>query len=225
MVIRSAPGIPPRPPRHRGDCPRNQTREEVDRHLHLDRPAMVDGLSSRPFSAPVAEVWHTRPDRYPPPTGPREAALTAVSDGGRDPRLWRRARQVVAEPAEVARSETPSSVDLASGRTNSCTLRLPINESCGAGHPDPCAGDRWPESQPGGDYRGAWMHEPKGRYLPLAGPRRFIGDLVHFAHRIPSAPVSRTINLTELVSLRACHSARPQRTADTAGGDGAVSDA
>ena len=29
--------------------------------------------------------------------------------------------------------------------------------------------------------RGAWMHEPKGRYLPLAGPRRFIGDLVHFA--------------------------------------------
>ena len=25
------------------------------------------------------------------------------------------------------------------------------------------------------------MHEPKGDILPLAGPRRFIGDLVHFA--------------------------------------------
>ena len=42
------------------------------------------------------------------------------------------------------------------------------------------------------------MHEPKGRYLPLAGPRRFIGDLVHFAHRIPSAPVSRTMDLSAL---------------------------
>ena len=35
----------------------------------------------------------------------------------------------------------------------------------------------------------------EGRYLPIAGPRRFIGDLVHFAHRIPSAPVSRTMDV------------------------------
>ncbi len=53
------------------------------------------------------------------------------------------------------------------------------------------------------------MHEPKGRYLPLAGPRRFIGDLVHFAHRIPSAPVSRTIDLSALAGPRVGHPARP----------------
>jgi pyruvate/2-oxoglutarate dehydrogenase complex dihydrolipoamide acyltransferase (E2) component len=53
------------------------------------------------------------------------------------------------------------------------------------------------------------MHEPKGRYLPLAGPRRFIGDLVHFAHRIPSAPVSRTIDLSALIEPRVRHPSRP----------------
>jgi hypothetical protein len=53
------------------------------------------------------------------------------------------------------------------------------------------------------------MHEPKGRYLPLAGPRRFIGDLVHFAHRIPSAPVSRTVDLSALAGPRTRHGSRP----------------
>ncbi len=53
------------------------------------------------------------------------------------------------------------------------------------------------------------MHEPKGRYLPLAGPRRFIGDLVYFARQIPSAPVSRLFDVTPLVAPRASHSARP----------------
>jgi hypothetical protein len=53
------------------------------------------------------------------------------------------------------------------------------------------------------------MQEPKGHYLPLAGPRRFIGDLVHFAHRIPSAPVSRTIDLGALGEPRKRHDARP----------------
>ena len=57
--------------------------------------------------------------------------------------------------------------------------------------------------------RGAWMHEPKGRYLPLAGPRRFIGDLVYFARQIPSAPVSRLFDVTQLVAPRASHPARP----------------
>ena len=53
------------------------------------------------------------------------------------------------------------------------------------------------------------MHESKGRYLPLAGPRRFIGDLVHFAHQIPSAPVSRTFDLCALEEPRTRHPARP----------------
>lgn len=53
------------------------------------------------------------------------------------------------------------------------------------------------------------MHEPKGRYLPMAGPRRFIGDLVHFAHRIPSAPVSRTMDLSALAGPRTQHPSRP----------------
>src|SRR5436309_2406787 len=53
------------------------------------------------------------------------------------------------------------------------------------------------------------MHEPIGRYLRLPGPRRFIGDLVHFAHRIPSAPVSRTIHIAELIEPRSRHGARP----------------
>ncbi len=53
------------------------------------------------------------------------------------------------------------------------------------------------------------MHEPRGRYVPLRGPRRFIGDLVHFAHRIPSAPVSRTIDLSALAEPRVAHPSRP----------------
>ena len=58
--------------------------------------------------------------------------------------------------------------------------------------------------------KGAWMHEPKGQYLPLPGPRRFIGDLVHFARRIPSAPVSRDRSTSRHLSRpRVRHSARP----------------
>jgi pyruvate/2-oxoglutarate dehydrogenase complex dihydrolipoamide acyltransferase (E2) component len=53
------------------------------------------------------------------------------------------------------------------------------------------------------------MHEPKGKYLRLAGPRRFIGDLVHFAHRIPSAPVSRVIDVKKLIAPRSRHAVRP----------------
>jgi hypothetical protein len=53
------------------------------------------------------------------------------------------------------------------------------------------------------------MHEPRGRHLPLAGPRRFIGDLVHFARRIPSAPVSRSFDVTALADPRVRHPARP----------------
>jgi hypothetical protein len=53
------------------------------------------------------------------------------------------------------------------------------------------------------------MREPKGRYLSLTGPRRFIGDLVHFAHKVPSAPVSRLFDVSTLVDPRARHPFRP----------------
>lgn len=53
------------------------------------------------------------------------------------------------------------------------------------------------------------MHEPKGRYLPPSGPRGFIGDLVHFAHKIPSAPVSRAFDVSALAGPRARHPMRP----------------
>jgi hypothetical protein len=53
------------------------------------------------------------------------------------------------------------------------------------------------------------MHEPKGRYLSLTGPRRFIGDLVHFAHKVPSAPVSRLFDVSPLLHARVRHPLRP----------------
>ena len=53
------------------------------------------------------------------------------------------------------------------------------------------------------------MHEPKGRYFPLTGPRTFIGDLVHFAHKVPSAPVSRRFDVSSLIGPRKGHPARP----------------
>src|SRR5262245_66509176 len=53
------------------------------------------------------------------------------------------------------------------------------------------------------------MHEPKGRYLPLAGPRRFIGDLVHFARKVPSVPITCPFDVSPLVEARARLAARP----------------
>jgi hypothetical protein len=53
------------------------------------------------------------------------------------------------------------------------------------------------------------MQEPKGRYIPLLGPRRFIGDLVHEAHKIPTAPVSRSFRVADLFGPRRNHPARP----------------
>ncbi len=53
------------------------------------------------------------------------------------------------------------------------------------------------------------MHEPKGRSIPLSGPRRFIIDLVHFARKVPSVPVSRVMNVADLATLRRLHPARP----------------
>jgi len=53
------------------------------------------------------------------------------------------------------------------------------------------------------------MSEPKGRYVPLSGPRRFISDLIHYARQVPSVPVSRPMNVAPLVDARAAHRARP----------------
>jgi hypothetical protein len=53
------------------------------------------------------------------------------------------------------------------------------------------------------------MHEPKGRILPLTGPRRFIIDLVHFARQVPSTPVSRLIDVSTLIGARASYPLRP----------------
>ena len=46
------------------------------------------------------------------------------------------------------------------------------------------------------------MAQPVGRNLRLSLPRRFIGDLVHFAQRVPSVPVQRVMQLASLVSAR-----------------------
>jgi hypothetical protein len=53
------------------------------------------------------------------------------------------------------------------------------------------------------------MQEPKGITRPISGPRQFIIDLVHFARQVPSAPVSRTINVSALSEPRLKHPARP----------------
>jgi hypothetical protein len=53
------------------------------------------------------------------------------------------------------------------------------------------------------------MHEPKGRILPISGPRRFIIDLVHFARQVPSTPVARVVDVSALRDARANHPLRP----------------
>jgi hypothetical protein len=53
------------------------------------------------------------------------------------------------------------------------------------------------------------MHEPKGSFIPITGPRRFVIDLVHFARQVPSTPVSRTVNVSALFQPRIAHPSRP----------------
>ncbi|HWE36808.1 MAG TPA: hypothetical protein VG406_09600 [Isosphaeraceae bacterium] len=53
------------------------------------------------------------------------------------------------------------------------------------------------------------MHEPKGHAVPISGPRRFIGDMVHFAGRLPTVPVSRPMDVGRLAGPRLDHPARP----------------
>jgi hypothetical protein len=56
------------------------------------------------------------------------------------------------------------------------------------------------------------MHGARGRTLPLTGPRRFIIDLVHFARKVPTIPVSRSIDVGPLSAPRVAHPARPSWT-------------
>jgi hypothetical protein len=53
------------------------------------------------------------------------------------------------------------------------------------------------------------MGEPRGRRLPLSLPRRLIGDLMHFAQKIPSVPVQRRMNIAPLVAARQLARPRP----------------
>lgn len=53
------------------------------------------------------------------------------------------------------------------------------------------------------------MNEPMGRSLALSPPRRFIIDLMHFAHKVPSVPVARTIDISSLSQARMAHPSRP----------------
>lgn len=53
------------------------------------------------------------------------------------------------------------------------------------------------------------MPEPRGRTLPLSGPRTFINDLLHYAKAIPTVPVSRVMDLGPLIPARREHPVRP----------------
>ena len=53
------------------------------------------------------------------------------------------------------------------------------------------------------------MPQPTGRSVPLSLPRRFIGDLLHAARRVPSVPVERRMDLAEVVAARAAAAPRP----------------
>ena len=53
------------------------------------------------------------------------------------------------------------------------------------------------------------MPQPAGRNLPLSLPRRFIGDLVHFARKVPTVPVQRRMSLAAVVAARQAVSPRP----------------
>lgn len=53
------------------------------------------------------------------------------------------------------------------------------------------------------------MREPKGVVFPLSVPRRLIADLLHFARRVPSIPLSRIMDVSALFTARRSHPARP----------------
>lgn len=52
------------------------------------------------------------------------------------------------------------------------------------------------------------MPQPRGRNLRLSLPRRFVGDLVHFARKVPTVPVQRRMDVAAVVAAR--HTAAPR---------------
>ena len=53
------------------------------------------------------------------------------------------------------------------------------------------------------------MGEPFGRNISLSPARRFIGDLLHFARKVPTIPVQRRMNLAPLRAARERADPRP----------------
>jgi hypothetical protein len=53
------------------------------------------------------------------------------------------------------------------------------------------------------------MRQAHGFNIPLSLPRRFICDMLHFAHYVPSVPVQRRMQLADLVAARATAKPRP----------------
>ena len=53
------------------------------------------------------------------------------------------------------------------------------------------------------------MPHPAGRNLPLSLPRRTVGDLLHFAQRVPVITMQRRMHLGDLIAARAALAERP----------------
>jgi hypothetical protein len=53
------------------------------------------------------------------------------------------------------------------------------------------------------------MHQERGFNIPLSLPRRFICDMLHFAHDVPSIPVQRRMHLADVVAARNAAEPRP----------------
>lgn len=49
----------------------------------------------------------------------------------------------------------------------------------------------------------------RGVWIPLSAPRRFVGDLMHLAARVPTVPVQRRMRLGEVAAARARAAGRP----------------
>jgi hypothetical protein len=49
----------------------------------------------------------------------------------------------------------------------------------------------------------------RGRTISLSRPRRFLGDLLHFAQQIPTVPVQRRMALAEVAAARDAVPDRP----------------
>src|SRR5947209_19602895 len=56
------------------------------------------------------------------------------------------------------------------------------------------------------------MPAPRGRSLALSPARRLVGDLLHFARRLPTVPVQRAMALAPVVAARARLAERPSWT-------------